>query len=132
MFVVESSFGSSGRSFLPDLGQAEFSSLGLAFLGGVVFNLANILLVAAIDIAGMAVAFPVGIGLALVIGVITNYIATPLGNPVILFIGVALVAVAIVVDALAYKRLPTSGQKSSAKGIMPPCRQILSCPLQES
>ena len=51
----------------------------------------NLLLVAAIDIAGMAIAFPVGIGVALALGVIVNYVATPLGDPILLFIGVALV-----------------------------------------
>ncbi len=112
------SFGEVGRSFLEDLGQANADSYGSAFLGGIVFNLANILLVAAIDIAGMAVAFPVGIGLALVIGVITNYVAVPVGNPVILFIGVACVAVAIIVDALAYKKLPVKGEKSIGKGLL--------------
>ena len=66
------SIGSNGRSFLTDLAQANSAALLSAFIGGVVFNFANILLVGAIDIAGMAVAFPVGIGLALVIGVIDN------------------------------------------------------------
>lgn len=112
------SFGSVGRSFLTDLGQADGSAIRLALLGGVIFNLSNILLVAAIDIAGMAVAFPIGVGLALAIGVITNYIATPLGNPVLLFLGVAGVVVAIIVDALAYKRLPSQGQKTTTKGIV--------------
>ena len=73
------------------------------FAGGVVFNLANILLVAAITVAGLAVAFPIGIGLALVIGVIWNYILKPAGNPVLLFGGVALVMAAIVLDAMAYR-----------------------------
>jgi glucose uptake protein len=86
--------------------------------GGIVFNLANILLVAAIDIAGMAVAFPVGIGLALVIGVITNYVASPVGDPLILFIGVAFVAVAIVIDAMAYGKLPSSTDSSKSKGLI--------------
>ena len=111
------SFGSVGRSFITDLAQATMVVLLLAFLGGVIFNLANILLVAAIDIAGMAVAFPIAIGLALVLGVITNYIATPLGNPVILFIGVSLVVVAVIADAYAYKQLPAQGQKTTGKGI---------------
>ncbi len=111
------SMGSTGRSFMADLGQASAQSLVYALLGGVVFNAANILLVAAIDIAGMAVAFPIGIGLALVIGVVTNYINKPAGNPVILFLGVALVAAAIVVDALAYRRIPSTGTTTSAKGI---------------
>jgi glucose uptake protein len=112
------SIGTEGRSFLSDLSQAEFSSLGSAFLGGVVFNIANILLVAAIAIAGMAVAFPIGIGLALALGVITNYIATPLGNPVILFTGVICVIVAIVLDAMAYRKLPSSSAQSTTKGIV--------------
>ena len=111
------SFGTSGRPFLTDLGQATLIALLLAFLGGVIFNLSNILLVAAIDIAGMAVAFPIGVGLALALGVITNYMATPLGNPMILFLGVALIVIAIIVDAFAYKRLPAQGQKTTGKGI---------------
>jgi glucose uptake protein len=112
------SMGEEGRSFIPDLLQADSKALGSAFLGGVVFNLANILIVAAIDIAGMAVAFPIGIGLALVIGVVTNYVATPLGNPVLLFVGVSFVVVAIVMDAIAYKKIPSQGEKTTSKGII--------------
>ncbi len=112
------STGEEGRSFIPDLLQADSKALGSAFLGGVVFNLANILIVAAIDIAGMAVAFPIGIGLALVIGVVTNYVATPLGNPVLLFVGVSFVVVAIVIDAIAYRKIPTQGEKTITKGIV--------------
>lgn len=111
------SIGAEGRSFLADLSQADLPAMGSAFLGGVVFNIANLLLVAAIAIAGMAVAFPIGIGLALALGVIVNYIATPLGNPLILFIGVAFVIAAIIFDAMAYKKLP--GQtESPTKGIV--------------
>jgi len=109
------SYGESGRSFLVDFRQADNSALFSAFLGGVVFNLANILLVAAIDIAGMAVAFPIGIGLALVLGVITNYIAVPVGNPVLIFIGLIAVVVAILLDAFAYKRLPSEEGASNSK-----------------
>ncbi len=111
------SFGAAGRSFTADLAQANVPALWSAFLGGVVFNLANILIVAAIDIAGMAVAFPVGIGLALVIGVVTNYIAVPLGNPVFLFIGVGAVVTAVILDAIAFKRLSAGTKKTPFKGI---------------
>ena len=113
------SFGEQGRSFLPDMLQADSSALGSAFIGGIVFNMANIMVVLAIDIAGMAVAFPVGIGLALVIGVVVNYLAYPDGNPVYLFVGVALVTVAIIVDALAYKQIPTEKSKDPKwKGLL--------------
>lgn len=111
------SFGAQGRGFLADLGQANGTAIRAAILGGVVFNIANILLVAAIDIAGMAVAFPIGIGLALAIGVITNYVKEPTANPVLLFAGVAGVVLAIILDALAYRRLP-SDQQTTTKGIV--------------
>jgi len=111
------SMGSVGRSFFEDLTQASGSAMWSALLGGIIFNLANILLVTAIDIAGMAVAFPIGIGLALALGVIINYIATPLGDPLFLFLGVAGVVLAIIVDALAYKKLPSQGEKTPVKGI---------------
>ena len=116
------STGSGGRSFLADLGQADAKSLGWAFLGGIVFNLANILLVAAIDIAGLAVAFPVGIGLALVLGVIINYVTTPEGMPKgnvpMLAAGVGAVMIAVLLDAVAYKRLASGSHKTPAKGIV--------------
>lgn len=111
------SHGEGGRAFLPDLAQAETGHLGSAFLGGVIFNLSNILLVAAIDIAGMAVAFPVGVGLALVLGVITTYLTTGEGHPWMLGAGVAAITVAIVLDALAYKRLSQAG-RAPMKGIV--------------
>src|SRR4030043_370256 len=111
------SLGTGGRSFFEDIGQAGTRYLGSAFLGGVIFNIANILLVAAIDIAGMAVAFPIGIGLALVIGVITTYRVDPSGNAAILFVGVGCVAMAIILDALAYRKLPSQGQKTTMKGM---------------
>jgi glucose uptake protein len=104
------SFGSGGRGFLADLTQADAYWLNSAFLGGVIFNVSNLLLVAAIDIAGLAV--------ALVLGVITTYVAKPEGNVPMLAAGVAAVMIAIVLDALAYKRLASAGQKTPVKGIV--------------
>jgi glucose uptake protein len=112
------SSGQDGRPFLVDLSQASHSSIVSAVLGGTIFNAANILLVAAIDIAGMSVAFPVGIGLALVLGVIVNYIANPLGNAAMLFGGVLLVVLAIVLDAIAYRKIPGSSASVSTKGLV--------------
>jgi glucose uptake protein len=116
-FTLGNTDASSPDSFLTNLRCASTSSLVFAFAGGVVFNLANILIVGAIALAGMAVAFPVGIGLALVIGSVLNYIITPKGNPLMLFGGIALVCVAIVLDALAYRKL-TPDLKVSRTGIL--------------
>ncbi len=111
--------GIGGRSFIEDFRQADMSNLFSSFAGGVIFNLANILLVAAIAIAGMSVAFPVGIGIALVLGVIVNYISNPQGNPFLIFGGVALVALAIILNASAYQKLQTSSTgKVSKKGLI--------------
>jgi len=110
--------GELGRGFVADLKQAEAANLGSALLGGVIFNAANILLVAAIAIAGMSVAFPVGIGLALVVGVVVNYLAEPLGNAPLLFLGVAFITAAIILDALAYRKLPGQGQSGIVKGLV--------------
>ena len=112
------SVGKEGRSFLADLRQADVSAIGSALIGGVIFNAANILLSAAIAIAGMAVAFPVGIGIALVLGVLVNYAAAQKGNPVLLFSGVALVMVAILLNAAAYRKKNAGNQQVSAKGII--------------
>ncbi|MEN6451802.1 MAG: hypothetical protein ABFC96_15030 [Thermoguttaceae bacterium] len=113
------STGAVGRDFLTDLRQANLASIGSALLGGVVFNAANILLVAAIAISGMAVAFPVGIGLALVLGVLINYVGgDSSANPWLLFVGVGLVLAAIILDALAYRRLSGGRAGGGAKGIV--------------
>jgi len=112
------SSGEEGRSFIEDLGQAETTYLGYALLGGIIFNFANLLLVIAIDLTGMAIAFPVGIGIALVLGVITNFMYSPEGDPTILFAGVFFVMVAIILDALAYKYILKKQEKTPLKGIV--------------
>ena len=95
------SFGEGGRSFVDDIAQADKSALGWVLLGGVIFNASNILLSASISLAGLSVAFPLGVGLALVLGVIVNYIGTPTGDPTLLFAGVALIVVALVCNGIA-------------------------------
>ena len=111
--------GSEGRAFVDDMRQADTSNIFSAFIGGVIFNLANILLVAAIGIAGMSVAFPVGIGIALVLGVIVNYISAPQGNPVLIFGGVALITLAIILNARAYQKMQTNTESGvSKKGLI--------------
>ncbi|HET9101319.1 MAG TPA: GRP family sugar transporter [Acidobacteriaceae bacterium] len=97
------SFGVGGRSLLADLQQGSASTYAWAILGGVVFNLANILFMSALDVAGMAVAYPIGIGIALVEGVLINYIAQPRGNPILIFTGVGCIMTAIILDGLAYR-----------------------------
>ncbi|MBE6413421.1 MAG: multidrug DMT transporter permease [Verrucomicrobiaceae bacterium] len=116
MALTAGSMGEGGRSFINDICQADPKWLAYPIISGIIFNLSNILLVIAIDIAGLAVAFPVGIGLALVLGVITTYFARPEGNPYLLALGVGLIVVAIILDALAFKRIGSRG--ATVKGIV--------------
>jgi len=112
------SFGSTGQPFFANLLQSDTSHLLLAVAGGAIFNVANLLLVAAIDIAGLAVAFPIGIGLALVEGAVSSYILAPSGNPRILFAGIALVCAAIVLDAMAYRMREAKSKALSMRGVV--------------
>ena len=110
--------GNGGRTFIEDVQQADRSNILSALLGGILFNAANILLVAAISIAGMAVAFPVGIGLALVIGVIVNYIYDPVGREGLLIGGVILITIAILLNANAYRKMQAGIKSTSTKGLV--------------
>jgi glucose uptake protein len=116
-FTLGSS-GEHGRGFLQDMRQADSQWLGSAFLGGVIFNISNILLVAAIDIAEMAMAFPVGVGLALVLGVLTTCFSTGEGNVPMLAGGVGAIAVAVLLHALANRKLSRGQRSASTKGIV--------------
>jgi glucose uptake protein len=116
--VTLGSAGIAGRSFFADVAHSGTHSILLAMAGGAIFNIANLLLVAAIDIAGLAVAFPVGIGLALIVGAVSTYIISPKGNPILLFCGIALVTAAIVFDAMAYRLRETERAAMSRRGII--------------
>lgn len=116
--LTAGSLGSSGNPFLVDVVETPLASMKMAALGGVIFNVANLLLVAAIEIAGLAVAFPVGIGLALIVGSVWSYIVSPKANPLLLFGGVALVTVAIILDAAAYRKRETETKASTTRGIL--------------
>lgn len=112
------SLGSSGRSFLEDIQQIEPQYIVSALIGGVIFNASNILLSASTSIAGMAVAFPLGVGLALVLGVFINYFSMPKGDPFWLFTGVVLIVVAIICNGIAAGKNQKEGTNSSKKGIV--------------
>jgi glucose uptake protein len=112
------SLGALGKPFFADIAVAPQASVMYAMVSGAIFNIANLLLVAAIEVAGMAVAFPVGIGIALVVGALSSYVLTPKGNPLLLFGGIALIMVAIICDSLAYKTREAARSGSNTRGIV--------------
>ncbi len=118
------SLGDQGRTFLEDIATADFSSIGFAVLGGILWNIGNILLVAAISVAGMAIAFPIGGGIAWILGIIINYILILLsgkeasGNPTTLWIGVAIIVSAIVLSGKIYDKVAKEKKQASLKGVV--------------
>jgi len=112
------SFGDAGMSARANMHSIDFGFAIPALISGAIFNLSNILLVVGIDAAGMSVAFPVGVGLALVIGTVKNYIDTPKGDPKLLFGGVALIVLAMMFSAVAHSRLPHGGAKNPRRGLI--------------
>ena len=116
------SIGSEGRPFLQDLAQADWASIGWVLLGAVVFNVSNILLSASVSIAGMAVAFPLGVGIALVMGVLNNLLLHPTEgqNTGLLWLGVALVVVAIICNGIASGKVSNEQRdpKQNRKGLI--------------
>jgi glucose uptake protein len=119
--ILALTMGSTGHdasSFLNNVHAADTSNIVHALIGGAVFNLANLLLVAAIDMAGLAVAFPVAIGIALVVGVVLSYALQSKGNPGLLALGVACALVAVIMDGKAYGSLRTGTSSLSKKSII--------------
>jgi glucose uptake protein len=112
------STGNDASSFLNNLHSADTTNIVSTMVGGAIFNLANLLLVAAIDMAGLAIAFPVSIGIALVVGVISSYALQPKGNAGLLALGVVCALIAVVLDGKAYGSLTGAGQSASRKSIV--------------
>lgn len=118
------SMGQTGRTFLADLAQADASSIGWAMLGGAVWNAGNLLLVAAIAVAGMAIGFPIGGGIAWVLGILVNFVlvivagGTNPGNSTLLFAGVAVIVIAIALSMRAYSQLASAVKQAGVKGIL--------------
>lgn len=112
------SLGNEGRSFIPDLKQAAPINLLSSALGGFIWNIGTLLLVASISIAGMSVAFPIGGGLGWILGILINYLGKPEGNPFLLFGGSAVIVIAILLSMQSYRKLASNQNKPPAKGII--------------
>jgi glucose uptake protein len=119
--ILALTMGSTGHdtsSFFNNVESADRSNIVSTLVGGAIFNLANLLLVAAIDMAGLAIAFPISIGIALVVGVLLSYSLEQKGNPMFLGIGVLCALIAVILDGKAYGNLPSTGRKFSRKSLI--------------
>jgi glucose uptake protein len=68
--------------------------------------------------AGLSVAFPISIGIALVVGVVLSYILQPKGNAMLLALGVACALIAVILDGKAYGSLASTGRVISKKSLI--------------
>src|SRR5712691_7137582 len=73
----------SPDSFFRNLGAADLTHLAYPLIGGIVFNVGNIMLVAGIEIARHGVAFAVGRGVVQENGAEHNFVVTPKGMPLL-------------------------------------------------
>jgi glucose uptake protein len=112
------STGHDASSLANNIHAAGTSNVVYALIGGAIFNLANLLLVAAIDMAGLAVAFPISIGIALVVGTVLSYALQPKGNAALLGLGVICALIAVILDGKAYGSLARAGQSVSRKSVI--------------
>ncbi len=112
------STGNDANSFLNNVRSADTNNIVSTMIGGAIFNLANLLLVAAIDMAGLAIAFPVAIGIALVVGVVLSYGLQPKGDAIFLAAGVGCALIAVILDGKAYGSLVSAGRSVSRKSIV--------------
>src|SRR5215467_4430919 len=111
------STANDASSFLNNVHSADRSNFLYTLVGGAIFNLANLSLVAAIDMAGLATAFPVSIGIALVVGVVSSFALQPKGNPLLLAAGVTSAIIAVILDGKAYASLQKTTSSLSRKSI---------------
>jgi len=97
--------GFDGFNFLDDLQHAGKRQWLFAFLAGVIFNLANMLLIAAVSVAGMAVSFALGIGIAVLVGTGLAAASRPPSNTLMLTLGCILMLTCVVVAAASDRML---------------------------
>jgi len=112
------STGHDASSLTNNIHAAGTSNVVYALIGGAIFNLANLLLVAAIDMAGLAVAFPISIGIALVVGTVLSYALQPKGSAALLGLGVICALIAVILDGKAYGSLARAEQSVSRKSVI--------------
>ena len=107
--------GYDGFNFLDDIQHAGKRQWMFVFLAGTIFNLGNVLLMAAVSVSGLAVAFPMGMGLALLLGTVMGIAGRPAGNSLLLGLGCLLILTSIVVNAVSYRIMGVAKHEALAR-----------------
>lgn len=109
------SMGFDGFSFTDDMMHGGKHQWLYGLLAGVIFNLANLLLVAAVSVAGISVAFPVAVGCSLVAGSLLEMIIGDATNYTLVITGCLMIVLAIGADVFAYGGLLVQRHEELAK-----------------
>jgi len=109
------SLGFDGFNFSDDLLNARKQMWLLAVLAAMIFNFGNMLMLAAVSVAGMAVAFPVTFGVAMILGFWIDYLGRPTVNSALLLPGTLLILLSVLVASVAYLRLRVSQHEILAR-----------------
>src|SRR5713226_3429761 len=116
-FTMGSMRGGDG-AFLNNVRSAAPLNILWACIGGFIFNIANVMLIAGIEIVGLAIAFPISIGIALIEGVVLSYALQPKGNAALLAGGVAMAVLAVILIGMAYGQLQSANRTVSRRGVV--------------
>jgi glucose uptake protein len=109
------SLGFDGFSFVDDVMHAGKRQWLFAFGAGVIFNLANMLVMGAISVAGLSVALPLGVGISSMFGMGITVLMGHFGNPIWKFPGSACLLLAVILVAVAYSLMISERQDKLVK-----------------
>jgi glucose uptake protein len=107
--------GYDGFDFLDDLQHTGKRQWVFCFAAGMIFNFANLLLVAAVSVAGTVLAFPVGMGVGLILATVLSFAASRSGNGAMILVGAGLVLVSALVNAIGHRLLAQQRHEELAR-----------------
>jgi glucose uptake protein len=109
------SLGFDGFSFTDDLLNARKQEWLLAILAAMIFNFGNMLTLGASSITGIAVAFPLSFGVAMIVGSWMNYLGHPGIDSALMWGGTMLVIVSLILGSSAYSHLRAMQHETLAR-----------------
>jgi glucose uptake protein len=95
--------GYDGFTFMDDLQHAGKHQWVYCFLSGIIFNIGNMLMLASVSVAGLAIAFPMTMGVAVIVASLVGLGGKPPGNALLIVLGCGLVLTSVVMNAVAYR-----------------------------
>src|SRR6185312_9452980 len=127
------SLGWDGFGLLDDLRIAGKHQMAYALAAGVIFNLGNMLIIGALSLSGVTIAYLSGMGMMLASGILITHFTSPAGSAAMTWGGAALVLVAAIVMTLAFRQqamarlvaLMREGKTKSTKKVVSMKGQIL-------